>query len=90
MKKAKFLAAAAGLFLLAGVLTGCGSDAEESAEGKELLNVSYDPTRELYQEFNAAFSEKWQAETGEQVNFKQSHGGSGKQARCARAWRRMS
>lgn len=47
MKKAKFLAAAAGLFLLAGVLTGCGSDAEESAEGKELLNVSYDPTREL-------------------------------------------
>ena len=84
MKKAKFLAAAAGLFLLAGVLTGCGSDAEESAEGKELLNVSYDPTRELYQEFNAVFSEKWQAETGEQVNFKQSHGGSGKQARAVR------
>ena len=84
MKKAKFLAAAAGLFLLAGVLTGCGSDAEESADGKEFLNVSYDPTRELYQEFNAAFSEKWQAETGEQVNFKQSHGGSGKQARAVR------
>src|SRR6202012_1211384 len=45
------------------------------------LNVSYDPTRELYQEFNQAFGKKWKAETGETVTFKQSHGGSGKQAR---------
>jgi sulfate transport system substrate-binding protein len=46
-----------------------------------LLNVSYDPTRELYQEFNAAFAKYWQAKTGETVKINQSHGGSGKQAR---------
>ena len=46
-----------------------------------LLNVSYDPTRELYQDFNAAFAKQWQAKTGEKVVVKQSHGGSGKQAR---------
>lgn len=46
-----------------------------------LLNVSYDPTRELYQEFNAAFSKYWQAKTGDKVTVKGSHGGSGKQAR---------
>jgi sulfate transport system substrate-binding protein len=47
-----------------------------------LLNVSYDPTRELYQEFNAAFARHWQAKTGEKVTINQSHGGSGKQARA--------
>jgi sulfate transport system substrate-binding protein len=47
----------------------------------ELLNVSYDPTRELYVEFNKAFAAKWKAEKGEDVTIKQSHGGSGKQAR---------
>jgi hypothetical protein len=46
-----------------------------------ILNVSYDPTRELYKEFNAAFAEKWQADTGETVTIQTSHGGSGKQAR---------
>ena len=46
-----------------------------------LLNVSYDPTRELYQDFNAAFSKHWQAKTGDKVTIKTSHGGSGKQAR---------
>jgi len=46
-----------------------------------LLNVSYDPTRELYQDYNAAFSKYWQAKTGDTVTVKQSHGGSGKQAR---------
>jgi sulfate/thiosulfate transport system substrate-binding protein len=46
-----------------------------------LLNVSYDPTRELYQQVNAAFAKSWQAKTGEKVTIKQSHGGSGKQAR---------
>lgn len=48
----------------------------------DLLNVSYDPTRELYSEFNAAFAKHWKAQTGEKVNIKQSHGGSGKQARA--------
>ncbi|OYQ42041.1 sulfate transporter subunit [Rhodoferax sp. TH121] len=47
----------------------------------ELLNVSYDPTRELYVEFNAAFAKHWKAKTGQDVTIKQSHGGSGKQAR---------
>src|SRR5687767_8524415 len=47
----------------------------------KLLNVSYDPTRELYQEFNAAFASYWKATTGQQVTIEQSHGGSGKQAR---------
>ena len=46
-----------------------------------LLNVSYDPTRELYSEFNAAFAKHWKAQTGQDVTIKQSHGGSGKQAR---------
>jgi sulfate/thiosulfate-binding protein len=47
----------------------------------KLLNVSYDPTRELYQEFNAAFAKHWKAKTGNDVQIQQSHGGSGKQAR---------
>jgi sulfate transport system substrate-binding protein len=46
-----------------------------------LLNVSYDPTRELYQDYNAAFAKYWQTKTGEKVAIKQSHGGSSKQAR---------
>jgi sulfate/thiosulfate-binding protein len=47
-----------------------------------LLNVSYDPTRELYTEFNKAFAEAWQKETGKSIEIKQSHGGSGAQARA--------
>jgi len=47
----------------------------------DLLNVSYDPTRELYQDFNKAFAADWKKKTGDDVNIKQSHGGSGKQAR---------
>ena len=46
-----------------------------------LLNVSYDPTRELYQDVNVAFAKEWKAKTGDTVKIKQSHGGSGKQAR---------
>ncbi len=53
-----------------------------SAKDVTLLNVSYDPTRELYQDFNAAFSKYWQAKTGNKVTVKASHGGSGKQARA--------
>lgn len=52
-----------------------------SAKSIELLNVSYDPTRELYVEFNKAFSAHWKQKTGDDVTIKQSHGGSGKQAR---------
>ena len=50
--------------------------------GTALLNVSYDPTREFYQDFNAAFAKHWKEQTGEDVTIQQSHGGSGKQARA--------
>ena len=48
----------------------------------KLLNVSYDPTRELYADVNAAFAKQWEAKTGQKVTIEQSHGGSGKQARA--------
>lgn len=53
-----------------------------AAESVQLLNVSYDPTRELYTQINKQFTEQWKKETGEGVDIKQSHGGSGKQARA--------
>jgi len=52
------------------------------AQEVKLLNVSYDPTRELYQDVNAAFAKQWKAKTGQTVTINQSHGGSGKQARA--------
>jgi sulfate transport system substrate-binding protein len=55
--------------------------AEPAAADTTLLNVSYDPTRELYRDFNAAFAADWKKETGETVKINQSHGGSGKQSR---------
>lgn len=70
--------------LAAGVVTGCGSesdDATDSDTALELLNVSYDPTRELYVEYNNLFNEYWREQTGQDVTITQSHGGSGSQAR---------
>jgi sulfate transport system substrate-binding protein len=64
-------------WLLASLLIPLGATAAEIS----LLNVSYDPTRELYQDFNDAFAKHWQAKTGDKLTIKQSHGGSGKQAR---------
>jgi len=56
--------------------------ASYAADGAvQLLNVSYDPTRELYAEFNAEFAKDWKAKTGQDLSIQQSHGGSGKQAR---------
>ena len=52
------------------------------AKDVALLNVSYDPTRELYQEYNPAFAAYWKQKTGDDVKITQSHGGSGKQARA--------
>jgi sulfate/thiosulfate-binding protein len=63
--------------LLAAVLSVTAVQAAEVT----LLNVSYDPTRELYQDFNAAFSKYWKTKGGDEARIKQSHGGSGKQAR---------
>ncbi len=78
MKKHLLLSAAV-LPLLA-LLAGCGKRGE-SGRTVTILNVSYDPTRELYVDVNRAFAEKWQAEHGETLKIEQSHGGSGKQAR---------
>jgi len=72
----RFLLAAAAALLLA--LAACPAQGASVA----ILNVSYDPTRELYQEFNAAFAKHWRATTGQEVTVRQSHGGSGKQARA--------
>ena len=73
MNLKRFLVAVLASSLLAGGAAG----AEIS-----LLNVSYDPTRELYQDFNAAFAKYWKAKAGDNVTVNQSHGGSGKQARA--------
>ena len=70
-----------GLSALITVLALINPLSANAADEKTLLNVSYDPTRELYQQYNAAFAKYWQAKTGEKVTIKQSHGGSGKQAR---------
>lgn len=63
-----------------GVIAGLFSFSSFAAQ--EFLNVSYDPTRELYTEFNQQFGQYWKKRTGQEVDFKQSHGGSGKQARA--------
>src|SRR3954469_21461016 len=62
------------------VFIGGAAGVAEAAE-VTLLNVSYDPTRELYVDFNKSFAEYWKKKTGDTVTIKQSHGGSGKQAR---------
>jgi len=75
-------ATAAAVLALLAAMAGCKAKTETPAPAKiTLLNVSYDPTRELYQEVNAAFAKQWQAKTGQAVEIEQSHGGSGKQAR---------
>jgi sulfate transport system substrate-binding protein len=68
------------LFALLLVLAGCGGG--DDANTLRLLHVSYDPTRELYREFNEKFAAKWLAETGQTVTVQMSHGGSGSQARA--------
>lgn len=65
------------LLALTFLLAACGGP-----ETARLLNVSYDPTREFYQDVNAAFAQQWKAQTGQDLRVQQSHGGSGKQARA--------
>jgi len=68
---------------LAVIVAGCSSPSSTSKDGSvELLNVSYDPTRELYKAVNTAFAAKWKQQTGQTVTFNMSHGGSGKQSRA--------
>src|SRR5688572_3318788 len=75
---------ALGFGLIALLVAACSTETRVSSTAKEvkLTNVSYDPTRELYTEVNAAFSTYWKAKTGQTVTIEQSHGGSGKQARA--------
>ncbi|MBU0716819.1 MAG: sulfate ABC transporter substrate-binding protein, partial [Planctomycetes bacterium] len=68
-----------GVCLTASLIVGSQARGQEEIT---LLNVSYDPTRELYQEFNAAFTQYWLNKTGTPVTIRQSHGGAGKQARA--------
>jgi sulfate transport system substrate-binding protein len=87
------LPAWAGAIVLAAIAAGCGEKpstdrveveggARASALPVTILNVSYDPTRELYREFNEAFAAHWKAKTGQVVTVEQSHGGSGSQSRA--------
>lgn len=76
----KFAAVAAVALCLA-ALAGCGEAGSAPTGAITLLNVSYDPTREFYEEFNAAFAKRYEGETGKPVVIAQSHGGAGKQAR---------
>lgn len=64
--------------LLASVATGCGS--ASNGDTVQIINVSYDPTRELYTAYNELFAKHWKEKTGQDVEVTQSHGGSGKQA----------
>jgi sulfate/thiosulfate-binding protein len=68
--------------LAAAVVLSVGMAGAAIAKDVNLLNVSYDPTRELYVDFNKAFAQYWQQKTGDKVNIRQSHGGAGKQARA--------
>jgi sulfate/thiosulfate-binding protein len=67
--------------LLPALLIGSLIASAPPAAAETILNVSYDPTRQLYQDINASFSKQWKAKTGRDLEIKQSHGGSGKQAR---------
>ncbi len=68
--------------LVAGVFAALTAAPAVNAADIKLLNVSYDPTREFYKEYNEAFSKYWKAKTGDNVTVNQSHGGGGKQARA--------
>lgn len=77
----KTVAFSLALTLALGSLTACGSSDDSSDDTVTITNVSYDPTRELYAEYNEAFKEYYKEETGVDVEIVQSHGGSGSQAR---------
>jgi len=68
-------------FACEGNKAGTASERAAQASRIDLLNASYDPTRELYEAYDRLFAERWQSETGQEVRIRQSHGGSGKQAR---------
>ncbi|HRQ08515.1 MAG TPA: sulfate ABC transporter substrate-binding protein, partial [Nitrosomonas europaea] len=69
-------------WLSVGLLMFVVASSSQVLADRTILNVSYDPTRELYEEYNREFIRYWQEKTGEKITVKQSHGGSGKQARA--------
>lgn len=69
------------IFISAAIAAALAFGTRSWAKEIKLLNVSYDPTRELYQDINAAFAKQWKEKTGDDIKVQQSHGGSGKQAR---------
>jgi sulfate transport system substrate-binding protein len=71
-----------GWLLLVLLLSACGASTVTDTNSLQLLNVSYDPTRELYRDVNEQFSKQWLAQTGQRVSINQSHGGSGSQGRA--------
>lgn len=83
MKNNKILKSILAVSLIAATLagfTGCAAEKQESGGTVTLTNVSYDPTRELYESYNKIFAEHWKEQTGQDIEITQSHGGSGKQA----------
>src|SRR6266540_1645587 len=82
MPRATPLGARLSLLLALPVAACSAPEAQTAPKSVTLLNVSYDPTRELYQDVNAAFTTYWKSKTGQTVTVQQSHGGSGKQARA--------
>lgn len=82
LNRVEWFGYAKAIFAATAIATAIATISPGHAAEKTLLNVSYDPTRELYQEINAAFDKHWQAKTGDKTIINQSHGGSGKQARA--------
>lgn len=86
MKTTKKIAVFIAASSLAMVISGCSSSDQKGSGSTDktinLLNVSYDPTRELYEEINKSFTKEWKEKTGQTVKIQQSHGGSGKQGRA--------
>ncbi len=89
MKKTRILSLVLSATIIMGVFVGCGKQEASSQNGAaasnksvELLNVSYDPTRELYTKFNESFAKYWKEKTGQEVTINQSHGGSGAQSQA--------
>ena len=81
MKGKKIIVLASTLILAIGLFAGCGKETSVDENSIELINVSYDPTRELYESYNKEFQNYWKEKSGQDVTIVQSHGGSGSQAR---------
>ena len=84
MKIRKIISLGLATLCALGAFSGCGESSNAESDAKktiEITNVSYDPTRELYEAYNKEFAKYWKEKTGQDVNITQSHGGSGKQAR---------